>query len=594
MIMKSFNKIASFFCAAALGIVALTSCEGGELYNVLAPDWITSKADSIANAKDSGKEEVLEGMMEDVYNIGKEDLSSGFFTLGKTYVVPAGAKWQAQFNLTVNPDNMYYKNFYVVLYNGDLSTEYGVIRYDNDPKKNSEWNTKGTAIDRSLVSANFTNSSGDDAIDPSVQDMNGKITLTVDRSNGGLFIKMTNGNLTKTYTQTKPFPDAEGANADIACRIGIEQSLVSFLSTNIVPVEGCTSAEDKQPATLTITGVPVSVTVGTPIEEAMKDVTGVVTFEDTPATKDITAADLHFNAIPDYNTPGEKTLVAIYNKTYKGENAEKPVMATATFKVVNEISSIELTKAPATYYYCTSDATKSMSDRTLVVNGAGMEVTATYVDGSVGVVDPAALTYSPATVPAKAGSYDLTITTGNGKTVTTKITVEESKPTAVTPNPTNLGAEDNSTGWWSAFTDDIKVPAGTTYQVNFTNYAGGSNWNNYVIILRKADLSEYAVVRADNYGWGAGYDGNATLQLSGGQADWAAWLAAMNGANCKAYITNCGNGTADIQIVMNGADGNVYNQYYLGIQTIDPNDLQFAFTVDGSHIVFGNAGAKRR
>ena len=31
--------------------------------------------------------------------------------------------------------------------------------------------------------------------------------------------------------------------------------------------------------------------------------------------------------------------------------------------------------------------------------------------------------------------------------------------------------------------------------------------NNFVLILRKKDLSEYAVVRADNYGWGVGYEG---------------------------------------------------------------------------------------
>ena len=113
--MRHLNKIASVFCAAALGMMALTSCEGGDLFSVNAPDWLSAKADSIANSKTPGGETVIEGLMEDVYNIGTPDLSAAFFTLGKTYVVPAGQKWQAQFNLTVNPDNMYYKNFYLVL-----------------------------------------------------------------------------------------------------------------------------------------------------------------------------------------------------------------------------------------------------------------------------------------------------------------------------------------------------------------------------------------------------------------------------------------------------------------------------------------------
>ena len=75
--MKYLNKIASVFCAAALGILSLTSCEGGDLYSVDAPDWISARADSIAKAKSQGGEEVIEGMEEDVYTIGAKDFSTG-------------------------------------------------------------------------------------------------------------------------------------------------------------------------------------------------------------------------------------------------------------------------------------------------------------------------------------------------------------------------------------------------------------------------------------------------------------------------------------------------------------------------------------
>ena len=34
--MRHLNKIASVFCAAALGMMALTSCEGGDLFSVNA------------------------------------------------------------------------------------------------------------------------------------------------------------------------------------------------------------------------------------------------------------------------------------------------------------------------------------------------------------------------------------------------------------------------------------------------------------------------------------------------------------------------------------------------------------------------------
>ena len=121
--------------------------------------------------------------------------------------------------------------------------------------------------------------------------------------------------------------------------------------------------------------------------------------------------------------------------------------------------------------------------------------------------------------------------------------------------------------------------------MKFTNYSSlANNWNNFVIVLRSSDnATEYAVVRADNYGWGNGY---AACLTSGGPGDWASWLSAMNGAKVTAYITNCNNGTADVQAIMEGTDGNTYIQYYLGVNTVDVYDLNFAFTIDGCHMVF--------
>ena len=469
--------------------MALTSCEGGDLYSVGAPSWISAKADSIANAKSEDSGEVIEGLQEDVYDIGKADYSAGFFTLGKTYVVPAGEKWQAQFNLLVNPDNKYYKNFYIVLnnYSGELGDEYGVIRFDNDPTKNSEWNTVGTEIDRSLVGGNFTNSSGDDDTDGSVQQMNGKITLTVDRSNGGLYIEMTNGTLTKTYTQTTSFPST-GSDTDLACRIGVEGSLVSFLGSTIEPIGGYTSREDKKPLSMVLNGVPKKVLLGSTMEEAFANVTATVEFEQG-VTKDIPASELNFQTIPDMFSLGKKTLMAAYAKTFKGEAAD-PVIGAAEFTVVDKLY-------------------------------------------------------------------------------------------------TSVGAADNTTAFWGDHSQLVKVAAGETFVTRFTNYTSGqNNWNNFVIVLTKSNNDEYAVVRADNFGWGAGYDNNPNLVTSGGQADWGAWLAAMDGAKVTTAVTNNGDGTADVQAVMEGTDGVTYVQEYKGIAIDDPDDFYFHFTVDGSHIEF--------
>ena len=504
--MKYLNKIATAFCAAALGLMTLTSCEGGDLFSIDSPDWISSKADSIAaeKAKNQSGDDVIDGLEEDVYQVGAPDFSTGWWAqFSKYYQIPEGQKWIAQFNLSINPNaTNTYKNYAMIICNDEDRgaanyKEYGAIRYDNQPSGNSEW---GDYIDRSLVSSDLTFETDTDT---GVDKLGGKVTLTVDRTEGGLVVTMTNGTVTKTYTQKTPLTNlnADGSNTNIRCFLVPEGSCINFLGSTIEPIGGFTSKEDKQPLSIEIAGVPSEVLVGTTLEEAVANVTGTVYFEQG-VVKTVTAADLTFQAIPNMEDLGQKTLVAIYNKTFKGEACKKPVAAIKTFSVVNELSAFT--------------------------------------------------------------------------------------QTVVVPNPIVLGAEDNSQGWWTVHTENIKVDPKETKVVHFTNYTNGvNNWNNFVIVLNKADVAqEYAVVRADNWGWGAGYDGNSNLKAVGTQGDWDIWRAAMNGAKVTAYITNNGDGSADIKAVMIGNNGIEYVQEYSGISTIDPDDMYFRFTVDACHLVF--------
>ncbi len=498
--MRNLNKLASAFCVAALGLLTLTGCEGADMYNIGAPDWIAEKVDSIKQAQSGGDEPILENMMEDVYAVGNADYSIGWWAaFSKYYQVPAGEKWHLQFNLGINPaaPNTY-KNFALILCNdedrgaGDYK-EYGAIRYDNQPSGNSEW---GDYIDRSLIQSNLTFETDTDA---GIDKLAGKVTLTIDRTEG-FVVTMTNGTVTKTYTQATDMPNlnTDPTNENIRAFLVPEGSYLSILATNIEPIGGCTSAEDKQPESMEVSGVPSEILLGTELSEALANVTATVYFEQG-VVKNVTAENLVFQAIPNYNELGTKTLVIMYNKTFKGENCDKPISVVKTFNVVNELSAFT--------------------------------------------------------------------------------------ETVVVPTPNKLGTPDCSAAWWTAFTDNIKVEPKETKVVNFTNYtSGANNWNNYVIILNAADISkEYAVVRADNYGWGDGYAAcTATTTVS----DWATWLAAMNGAKVTAYITNNGDGTANIKAVAVGNDGVEYVQEYSGINTIDPENFYFRFTVDGSYLEF--------
>ena len=490
-----FNKVVVglfSFLLPLSSFLFMTSCEGGDLYSIDSPDWISARADSIAaeKAKNQGGEEI-EGLHEDVYTIGATDFSTSWWAVfSKYYQIPEGGKWIAQFTLNINPKaSNTYKNFALIICNDadrGANREYGAIRYDYQPSGNSEW---GDYIDRSLATSTLEFATDTDS---GVDQLGGKVTLTIDRSEGGLIVTMTNGKVTKTYTQKSPLVNLndDQSNTTIRAFLVPEGSYINFIGSTIEPIGGFTSKEDKQPLSMTLNGVPKKVLQGATLEDAFANVTATVQFEQEVSAT-ISAKDLTFQAVPDMNSLGKKTLVAAYAKTYKGEAANAPVIGTAEFEVVDKMYK-------------------------------------------------------------------------------------------------TLGATDNSTGWWGAHSENIKVGPKETFISSFTNYTNGqNNWNNFVVVLCRADNTEFAVVRADNYGWGAGYDGNPNLVLSGGQADWGKWLKAMDGAKVDVAVSNNGDGTADVSAIMQGNDGNYYTQEYKGI-AIDSNDFYFRFTVDGCHLEFDN------
>ena len=599
--MKRLNKLAAVFCVAAMALTAMTGCEGSDMFSVNSPDWLSEKIDSIEKANQS-TEEVLVGMNEDVYTVGNTDFSSAFFTsFSKYYVVQDNQKWNAVFNLNINPSaTNTYKNFALVITNdvdrgGTGYTEYGAIRFDNQPSGNSEW---GDHIDRSCVQSNLTFETDKDK---GVEKLGGKVTLTVDRSRVDTFmVKITNGTVTKTYIQPSKIANlnADESNTNIRCFLVPEGSYIDFMQSNVEPIGGYTSAQDKAPVSMVLNNVPAEVDENTPLEKAMENVSATVTFEEG-ITKVIPAKELYFSAINDMDVSGTKNLIVIYNKTFKGENASTPIVAQKTFEVVPAIKALHIVSAPTrlTYKYYEAAGITNPASAVFPVDTKGLTVQATYLDGVTRDITLDKLAISA--VPMKAGKQAVTVTAKNGVKTTFDVTVEKHAATFVTPSPAILGAEDCTTGWWGAHLDaDVKVPAGETRAFSFTNLGGAANWNNYVVVLRNAALAEYVVVRSDNYGWTGDNSGpygwkNCTAG-STGAADWATWLAGMNGAKVVVYVTNNNNGTADVLAITTGTDGKVNTQYYYGIDGVDANDLFVDFTVDSSCLKFDTAASARK
>ena len=599
--MKRLNKLAAVFCVAAMALTAMTGCEGSDMFSVNSPDWLSEKIDSIEKANQS-TEEVLVGMNEDVYTVGNTDFSSGFWTsFSKYYVVQDNQKWNAVFNLNINPSaTNTYNNFVLIITNdvdrgGTGYTEYGAIRFDNQPSGNSEW---GDHIDRKYVQSNLTFETDKDK---GVEKLGGKVTLTVDRSRVDTFmVKITNGTVTKTYIQPSKIANlnADESNTNIRCFLVPDGSFIDFQQSNVEPIGGYTSAQDKAPVSMVLNNVPAEVDENTPLEKAMENVSATVTFEEG-ITKVIPAKELYFSAINDMDVSGTKNLIVIYNKTFKGENASTPIVAQKTFEVVPAITALHIVSAPTrlTYKYYEAAGITNPASAVFPVDTKGLTVQATYLNGVTRDITLDKLVISA--VPMKAGKQAVTVTAKNGVKTTFDVTVEKHAATFVTPSPAILGAEDCTTGWWGAHLDaDVKVPAGETRAFSFTNLGGAANWNNYVVVLRNAALAEYVVVRSDNYGWTGDNSGpygwkNCTAG-STGAADWATWLAGMNGAKVVVYVTNNNNGTADVLAITTGTDGKVNTQYYYGIDGVDANDLFVDFTVDSSCLKFDTAASARK
>lgn len=578
--MKHLNKLASVFCVAAMGLTALTGCEGSDLFSVNGPDWISEKADSIANAN-QGQAPTISPLV-----LGAEDNSDAFWAshLDQDIKVPSNKIYTVGFtNYSSGANN--YNNYYVVLRSADKTKEYAVLRsddygwstnYDNGYTNcthsntgSADWATWLTAMNGAHVTVAVTNN-GDNTAD---------VVATVEGTDG------------KTYVQNYSGIGVESGDLYLdfttdGCHYVFDKAEVDVAD-----------AVDQQPSSMELINVPEEVDKNSTLAEATAGIKGKVTYSGG-TVKEVAASDLSFMLVPGtglnadgkLDQVGEYYVVATLNKTMFGKTAEKSVSASAKINVVAGIKSIKITKAPSrTKYYFYNSAALEGVDHTLAFDPTGMEVTATYVEGDPAVLDNSKLTFSK--IPATAGTHQVTITTENGKKTTVNVTVAESAVKAVTMSPSVLGAEDNSTLWTAPiYTEFEKIALGKTAVIKFTNYSNlVGNWNNFLAVLRSGD-AEQTVLRADNWGWGAGYEASVK---SGGQVDWATWLAAMNGAQVTAYFTNCGNGTVDAQFIMVGTDGNTYNQYYLGLNNFDPSDVQVGFSVDGSHLNFGAASARK-
>ena len=219
----------------------------------------------------------------------------------------------------------------------------------------------------------------------------------------------------------------------------------------------------------------------------------------------------------------------------------------------------------------------------LTRNGDVLEIQADNVDYN----ESANTMYATVNVEGAGESLYLYITAQ--KAYVELLSVKDKTPKSTTG--TIVGNTDCTTPFWSAFSDIWAVPEGTSKTVHFTNYTDGvNNWDNFLVALQTTPTghgadqaegyAEYAVLRADNFGWGDGYaSAVATCDWN-----WDTFAADMDGAQVALTVTNNG-ATADVVAVVTTTAGTVYTQSYKGITT--GGELYFCTLVENGYLVFG-------
>ena len=613
--MKNFIKTTTAFCLAALGMLSLMSCEGADLYKVNAPDWLADmelEEEELNIVEVTPSPEVL----------GETNNSTPWWTVFTDDIkAEPGMTYQVKFINYGGKSN--WTNFLIVLRNEAKNVEYAVLRADNWGWTSAD--TDGANSDKYFMKK-MESDSRDWAAWLKAMSM-AKCTATIaNYGNGKCDVKISMlGVDNVTYTQE--YTDISVDQDDLYFSFTCEGSHLEF---------GDFDVEDSEPTAIELNGIPKKVLQGTTEEEVLANLKATVTFGEG-VTKDVETSDLQIMTIPDMNSLGTKTVVAVYNKTFLGKSATTPVIGQTVFEVVEtlttftcignpdntcgfrEYKSENFKVAPGETYvhYFTNYTNGATNWNNFIITLCKADNTeygfvradnwgtgSCYWDGCQSC-DYNWDTFTRFMDGAKVTTY---VTNNGDGTADVKAVVIGSDGNTYTQNYTGLrnidandfcfylstekghlefdyiiGADNNTSGFREISTEFLKVPAGKTYVNRFINYTdGATNWNNFIITLCKADNTEYGFVRADNWGTGSCYwDGCQTCDWN-----WDVFTKVLDGAKVTTYVTNNGDGTADVKAVVIGSDGNTYSQSYTGLQNIDADDFGYKLSMEKAHLVF--------
>lgn len=545
----------------------LTSCSEVSFIEINPPADLQNKIDSIQHVKDSLA--ALQGDKQSIEItkaiVGAEDCSTGWDgDVSQDFTIPVKKKLNLVFINNGSMANNW--NNWNLRVKDASGAEVFLLRSDNYALVSNDPNAAPT-IDIPDIPE------GADFWAYFIEKMNGaRVVMTIDHSMAGQAIVEVVATATDGAVIMNHYTHSVSATEDINACLVCDASWFKIEEAYLTPSD-VAEVFDENAVSISVTGTPAAIEVGT--TDFWGKGVATVTFADgTIAPAD--TADITF-VVPDLSTVGPKTILYSYSKTKLG--AYGPAVAGYyTLEVVNPIVKLE----PADLAVELIGGAKYFT-----LAPCSMNVKATYSDGTSTILPTDKFTVDKATFEGKVGTYEYSVscTTASGDVITGKANVVVTA-SAQAGQETIVGLEDNTTPWWAHFSKDWTVAPNTSMAVSMKlKSAAGANFHSPCTIVRKADLSEYGVVRMDHYGWGAAVGDGCALITATSDWNWDTFVANLNDSEVAITVTNNGNGTASIRYHVVYANGETHFQYYDGI-AIDSADFQFAIVVESAHLIF--------
>ena len=557
--MKIGKWILKALSATAFTAAVSVGCTGLEPYTIDAPDDLAEKIAAYKAEKEAGKSDDYEEITITTAIVGAEDNTSGWWSEFSQYFnVPSGKKLFVEFeNFGSGANN--WNNWNACVANGkerdaDGYSEYFVLRSDWYGWGNADYN--GAVIE-------FDYGGGEVNWDEFREKMQGAtVTLSLDHARAGAAFLEVHSVAKDGFDIVEKYNQKVSATEDINLFLIADGSHFNMKKAWLVPSE-IAEIPDETAASIVVTGLPESVEIGSPVDAILANAAATVTFTDNSSTA-VPIEDVTFSLTEDFTaTLGTKTLVYSYSKTKQG-NYGTSVAGYAQIEVTNPVVELQIAQAPlfTTYYFFDNTA--------LDFRTAGLEVTAVYADGTTGSMPVSNLTFSP--IEIKEGAQEVTL---SYKEASATCTINLVKGAYA------VGAPDFTNGWWTTFTPDFTVAAGESKVFEMDLYSDNlENYHSPCTIVRKADMTEYLVVREDHFGWGDSYAG-ATAESNW---NWDYFRARLNNSHVTITVTNNGDNTASIRYEVIDSEGESHFQNYLNF-AVDSADVNCCLVTEESYLV---------